>query len=314
MIKRLYLANGTLQTALSKSSEDIAVDATTATYILSVLGIGDWAYLTLEYMGLVEVVKVYLNYSGLNVDRAQDGTKREGFPAGATVIYKLTQAEIQDATPASTVNIYAALTGYIDVTVSGSTTTISYPYLTVQGNGGIRGYFTTIDATLYLDSWYPAAGCLSIAGNGAPLIGGPDFYVTSQPYPVLVVDEYMAANPQNLENPGTGDFGFGPLWTLTQPMIYDGYMQSSAGLGMMNVFGSEGSFSVTDAYMAAQGGTVNSINVYGTQGSFTVSDTGYMQGGAYPLQMLIFGSEVEYNYGVDKYMQGTAIVNSVTVA
>lgn len=313
MLKRLYLADGTLQTALSKSAEDISVDAGLATYLAQQLGISDWAYLTIEWSGLIEVVKVYMDYSGLNVTRAQDGTCTQAFPVGATVKYRLTRAEIEDYISPAPINLYADGAGALTIGKNGTAWVVAYAAVDAETVGGVQAYFSLSDATLHLDDWYPAAGCLSVAGNGAPLIGGPYFYLTSQPYPVEG-SEWMAPNP-NRNKPGQkSNFGFGDLWTLTQPFVTDGYMQSKMGVNIALVYGSEGSFSVTDQYMSAKGVYPLQANVFGTQGSFTVNDSGYMRSNCYILQGLLYGSEVDYSYGKESYLRSHITINSATVS
>ncbi len=310
MLKRLYLANGTLQTPLSKTAEDISVDAGLATYILSILSIGDWAYLTIQFMGAFEVIKVYVDYTGLAVSRGQDGTSQQAFPAGANVVYSVTQAEIQDATPAAEVNLYADITSPITVSLGW---VINYPAPTVEYEGGIKAYFSAEDAVLHLDNWYPAAGCVSIAGNGAPLIGGPFFYLTSQPYSVQAFD-WMAPNPNAGQDGGAGgNFGFGNIWALTQPSVTDPTMlQSDPGINYMYIFGSQGSFAVTDGYIGTSTG-INSGEIFGSQGNFGVVEPSLMSSNLYILQALLYGSEVSYNYGIDEYIASSMSVGNATV-
>lgn len=315
MIRRLYLANGTLQAALPKWSDDITVDTATAQYMLSVLNIGDWAYLELKWMDNTEIIKVYLNYSGLQVNRSQDGSSRFGFPVGSTVKYKLTQAEIQDATEnanTNPLNVYASLTGFATVTGSAGTWTIGYPNINVQGVGGIKGHYSISDATLYLDQYYPAAGCCSIAGTGAPLIAGPDFYFTSQPYPAEGLD-WMEPNP-NRDKPGQNtNFGFGDLWLLTQPNVVEPGLGSTPDLISVLTFGSAGSFSVTDEYINPNSVFITSAETFGGAAAFTAVEATYMEGNCYILQALLYGSEVQYNNGLDEYMGSGIILQSATV-
>ena len=312
MIKRLYLANGTLQSPLSKTAEDISVDAGLANYMLSQLGIYDWAYLTIQWGEITEVVKVYLDYSGLNVYRGQDGTCRQAFPAGATVRYGLTQAEIQDATPIAAVNLYANGANPLTVSEANGAWVITYAPVNAACEGGIQAYFSLYDATLHLADYYPAAGCSSIAGNGAPLIGGPYFYLTSRPYTVEGSD-WMTPNP-NRHKPNKHDFGFGDLWLLTQPFVTDEYMRSHVNVGYMYVFGSQGSFTVIDGSIQGKGVHIVNVNVYGSEGSFTVRDTSMMKGGCYILQGLLYGSEISYTYGHESYIRSHMAINSATVS
>lgn len=282
---------------------------------MSVLGLFDWAYLKLEHYGNTEIIKVYLTYSGLQVDRGQDGTERHAFPAGTEIKYALTQVEIQDATPASPLNVYPDLSSYAQVSGSNGEFIIGYPFIATQFEGGIRAYYTESDATLHIDDWFPAAGCCSIAGNGAPLIGGPFFYLTSQLYPVEVIEEFIAPNPDTDKNHhGTNPFGPGPLWTLTQPVVSEGYVGTGpAAFGPMNVFGGQKTYTDTEQYVASYTVTMGPLNTFGGQAAGSVLDQ-YVSGNAYILQLLVYGNDVQYNNDIEKYIKSLVSITNITVS
>lgn len=316
MIKRLYLANGTLQASLPKWSEDVSVSAGMATYMASILGIGDWAYLAIKWYDQTEIIKVFVNYSGLQVTRAQDGTKAGAFPAGATIGYQLTQAEIQDAIDAlelPSLNLYPSGYGVAEVNLVNGVWELAYPAIDATTAGGIKTIYETSDGVLYLTDYFPAAGCCTEAGNGAPLIGGPFFYFTSQPYAIEAIDN-MQPGP-NPKYPNENSFGFGNIWLLTQPNVIETMdMATKTGVNYVNVFGSQGSFSAVDEYVAPAGAYINYVNVFGSQGSFSVEDDDYLANNCYILQANLFGSAVAYDNGVDQYMATNAIITGATLS
>lgn len=316
MVKRLYLANGTLQTSLPKWSEDISVDAGTATYMASILGIGDWAYLAIRWDQQTEIIKVSVDYSGLQVDRAQDGTKAQAFPAGSSIVYQLTQAEIQDAIDAlelPPLNLYPSGYGVAQVSEVNGTWSVAYPPMETEVAGGIHAFYETSDGKLYLTDYFPAAGCCVEGGSGAPLIPGPFFYFTSQPY-ALEATDYMQPGP-NPKYPNENSFGFGNLWLLTQPdVIEPSDINTYSGINYVNVFGSQGAFSAFDEYVEAMGVYITDVNVFGTQGSFAVSDESMMDNNCYILQALLYGNVVSYTYGVDKYIATKAVITGATLS
>jgi hypothetical protein len=282
----------------------------------SVLGIGDWAYLAISWRNQLEIVKVFVDYSGLQVDRAQDGTEAGAFPAGATIRYQLTQVEIQDAITALEIPamyLYASGYGVMTATEINGVWTVGYPPIDPTTAGGILAYYEDVDGVLNLTDYFPAAGCCTAAGNGAPLIGGPYFYFTSQPYALEATDA-MQPGP-NPKYPNENSFGFGNIWLLDQPNVIDPIMVATkAGVNFVNVFGSQGSFSATDEYVMPAGVVINYVNTFGTQGSFSVHDTSYMANNCYILQANLFGSQVDYSNGVDKYIATSISITGATLS
>lgn len=313
MIKRLYLANGTLQVPLSKSSEDISIDAVLGAYILSILGIGDWAYLTINWLDAYEVVKVTYDYTGLHVVRGQDGTCRQAFPMGSKVVYGVTEAEINDATPVNPAPyIYATGYGVATVQQNGYAFTVEYPDVVPTYVGGVTGYYT--DGVWNLADYYPPAGCCTVAGNGAPLIPGPFFYFTSQLYAVDVLESGIQPGP-NPNDPRNQNFSFGNLWLLTQPNVIDPNMvQSIPDLIQINVFGGQQAFTTTEQYVEAMYAVFLEVNVHGGQKAFTSVDSSYIASNNYILQANLFGNVVEYNNGVEKYISTSAYISGATLS
>jgi hypothetical protein len=315
VIKRLYLANGTILTPLSKASEDVAVDTSIATLLNEGLGIGDHCYLTLMNNNYIEVIKVRKDYSGLRVDRGQDGTCRQDFPAQTKLLYKLTSAEIQDASTAANYEIYASGYGFATVIGGNGVWVIGAPAIYADAVGGIET--RTEGNELVIFDRTGMFGCCDGGVTGAPTIPGPYFYLTSMLYPQEAI-EVMTPQPKDKHGNTISPINFDiPWWLLTQPSLVERYLQTGITVFDWQKYGSEGSFTApiekyirTDIGVGAYGEWVR----YGGQQEFIAPIEHYIFRDCYPLQMLLFGGEVTYDKALDLYLLPTITVLDWTLA
>lgn len=308
MIKRLYLANGQLAQPLAGTSDDIALDTATITYILSVLNVGDWAYLTITWMDKLEVVRVHLDYSGLNVDRGI-GTRQHGFPMGASVRYKLTQSEIEDKVSAPTLNIVASGYGVMSAVEFNGQWILGYTPLQIQAVGGIQTYYTD-DGNLVIVDAVGAFGCCGGAGGaGAPAIPGPYFYLTSQLYPFNVVESGINTAPQGRGRDGKP---FGPPFNfmlLNEFFTVHDSLKSMVSTYDMSMIG--GSHSYTDLEALKTSVSLHDAIMFGGTEAYTQTEA--LQGSAYPLSALLYGGAVTYS-DASSAVKTSVLVHDMTVA
>lgn len=308
MIKRLYLANGTITAPLDKSDSDIAVDTNIAAQ-LGALNIGDHCYLTLTEKGKLEVIKIRRDYSGYQVDRAQDNTKAQSFSTAAKLTYRLTVAEIKDATPSTPFNVYADGTGAAEVI--GGYGTWQLIYTPPQGItfGGVDSRTDGNDLVLF--DRVGMFGCCDGDLTGAPGIDGPFFYLTSQLYPQEVI-EIMTPNPKDKSGnsipPIRSDLA-GSWWLLTQPSIVGGYYATMMAVGECLLYGGAKTYSLAEAYVSSSMDIPAEWLLYGGQKEFSVAEKTYFSPDCYPLEMLLFGGEVTY----DRYLDSNYIDATITV-
>lgn len=299
MIKRLYLANGQLLEPLDIASEDIAVDANTAALLTANINIGDYCYLTLVSQDKLEVVKISRDNSGLHVDRAQDGTVRQGFPLGTRIIYKLTSAEIRAAVVISTFTMYADGTGKATVSHTNNKWAVGLPEIEAITLGGITTY--TEDNSLVIQDKSEMFGCCDGSLTGAPRIPGPIFYLTSMIYGM---ESFDRITPSPKDNNGNNipplDISHSPWNILQQPLGSERYFQRLMGVNDWNMFGRAGGFSAFERYVSPTI-KVNDWVASGSVGGFSGHD-GYFQPIMYPLIMTLYGSAVAYNNGLEKYI------------
>lgn len=303
MIKRLYLANGYLLSPLDRTSDDIAVDASIATLLQAKLGMGDHCYLTLVYRDKLEVIKVRKDYSGFRVDRAQDGTCRQGFPTNTTIKYTLTGAEIADSVDIGVWSIYAS--GYGMATVVGGNGSWAVGLDTIHADtvGGLDA--RTEGNELVISDKTGMFGCCDGGITGAPFIPGPFFYLTSQLYPQEVV-EIMTPQPKDRDGNSIPPINFDlPWWLLTQPSQIEQYIGRGISVFDWQNFGSQGSFTAPPEQYMKTGvgvGIYTEWLKYGGQEAFTAPVEQYIGRDCYPLQMLLFGGEVTYDRALDAYL------------
>lgn len=104
-MKRAYLADGTIVNLISAKDNTLALDPITWTYIFSLLGT-DYCYLVIDRKEVVRIQSVQAPNIAL-VIRGVDNTERKSWPSGTRIGYKLTSAEILDATIANGLNLTA---------------------------------------------------------------------------------------------------------------------------------------------------------------------------------------------------------------
>lgn len=305
VIKRLYLANGNLTQPLDKNDENIAVDTNTAIQ-LATLNVGDWCYLTLLEGYKLEVIKITKFPLWYWVDRAQDGTCQFSFSTKAKIVYKLTSQEIEDAVTDTSLNIYPDGFSAIEVNTGLNSWQIRYQDINIQTLGGVSwmnpdGYEIIITDN---DGMF---GCCDSSLTGAPFAGGIPFYLTSELYAVLNIESYVGINKSNKADIPPIDFNDDGWWLLTQPFIQQEWAANSISIPTgWNLFGSAGSFSVTDPmYVANQIGIPSDWSMYGGAASFNNDEPVYISMNAYVLDMELFGNAVVYNNGLDKYISPT---------
>lgn len=303
MIRRLYLLNGKLSSPLTSTMDNITVDETTGNTLLTELDYGDFCYLTITDGANYEVIKVHRDYTGLNVSRGQDGTEQLGFSKDASIIYRLTGAEIQDACQIQAPNIYGS--GYGIAQVNRETIgkyVISLPQLSLDCAGGISAY--TDGENTYIVDAIGAYGCCGTSVVGTPGIPGAYFYLTSMLYPQEAME---IMTPQPKDNNGNNippiNIDGGGWWTLVQPSLYEKYIsQSAETVGDWNLFGGEAAFTAAPEKYINTSMSVGEMVEFGGQHSFTAKDTSYISTASYPLLMQLFGNSVEYDFFMDKYI------------
>lgn len=306
VIKRLYLADGVLLAPLSKASEDVAVDTSIATLLDTLLGLGDHCYLTLLNGNTLEVIKIRKDYSGFRVDRGQDGTCRQSFPTNTKIVYKITGAEIQDATTVANYSIYASGYGFATVTGGNGSWVISADAIHADTVGGIET--RTEGNELVISDKIGMFGCCDGGVTGAPFIPGPFFYLTSMLYPQEAI-EVMTPQPKDkLGNPIPPINFNTDWWLLTQPSLIEQYMSRGIAPFEWQKYGSEGSFTAPVEKYIKTGmgvGVYGEWLRYGGQQVFTAPIEQYIGRNCYPLEMLLFGGEVTYNRALDAYLLPT---------
>jgi hypothetical protein len=306
VIKRLYLANGTIVSPLDKSSNDIAVDTSIATLLQDNLNLGDHCYLTLLYKDNLEVIKIRRDYSGFRVDRGQDGTVQYSFPAGAQLVYRLTSAEISDAATVLDWNIYASGYGFATVVGGNGTWEIGLDAIHADTVGGLTTRVE--DNELVISDNIGAFGCCDGGLTGAPFIPGPFFYLTSMLYPQESI-EAVTPNPKDRLGSPIPPISFdSQWWLLTQPSVLDKYVGHDISLLDWENYGGEATFTApTDKYIlpTVGVGVFEDWLEYGGQKEFTVPPEKYILTNCYPLEMLMYGGEVDYPRALDKYILPT---------
>lgn len=128
-MKRAYLADGVLTTNADPKDATLALDSATWTYLNGLLGT-DYCYLVVGGREVVKVQSVEAPNLALVV-RGQENTKREQWPVNSSVMYGLTQSEIDDAV---TVVGYSITAEYPMVLSNG---VLSYTDLELAAIGGI---------------------------------------------------------------------------------------------------------------------------------------------------------------------------------
>jgi hypothetical protein len=301
VIKRAYLANGTLAQSISSTSADVAVDSVLGALLLGLLSVGDWCYLTVQNKVDTEVIRVRNTALGLEVDRAQDGTSGKNFTAGTVVSYKLTKAEITDSISVVTYGIYGDGYGIVEVDSVNGTNTVNIPYPQIETIGGVTASITS-DNVVYLEDVKDAVGCCQTGGAGATLIGGPYFYLTSKPYPQEVLESLtptpLDGNSSSVPplTPGKG------WWTLTQPSAYE-VLGNGIQISNMNLFGSQGSISAIEQYLNPTI-QLGNMNLFGGQKSISANSEQYLATNSYLLVMNLFGGAVAYSLA-EQYLYPT---------
>ena len=168
----LYNIRGILTVPLRKKDTILRTDA--AVYV--------GLYVKLQGKAGVEVVKVlWVDDTGVVVEREQDNTEALEFNVGDTVEYVLTAAEIVAQQPSVTIAVDGALE-YSDGKLSYQTVT-----------------WDELGATQYVGSYTnliigrdeQAYGCCDGNNSPAPLRPVP-FYLTSRPYPVEVIEGWTS--------------------------------------------------------------------------------------------------------------------------
>jgi len=308
VIKRLYLANGTLTTPLASTSEDIAVDSTLGAYLAAQLDVGDWTYLSLMWQDKVEIIRLHMEFSGLEVDRGING-QRHSYPAGSVVKYQLTQQEIQDATNSAPLNLYASGYGAATVDNTGSTWTVGYPTLTTQTVGGIETYYTDLGELVITDK-IGAFGCCGEGLDGAPGIDGPFFYFTSMLYPLNITDSGIDGMPQGRAKDGH-PFNWPFDFQLLNKWFTQVDMRIAATLTAkdFNLYGGAHSYAFLDKAYATI--VVEDSLLYGANHTYAATENLYSD--AYPLSALLYGGAVTYSTDIDQ-LYGTISVSNMTVA
>lgn len=315
MIKRLYLANGTLVAPLSKASEDVEVDTSIATLLNTILGLGDHCYLALINSDVLEIIKIRKDYSGFRVDRGQDGTYKQGFPVGTRIVYRLTGAEIRDAATVAKYSIYASGYGFADVTGGNGTWNINVDAIHAYTVGGIET--RTEGNGLVIFDRVGMFGCCDGGVTGAPFIPGQFFYLTSMLYPQEAVEVVTPQPKDKLGNPIPPIRFDIPWWLLTQPSMLERYVSNGIStLDWLN-YGSEGSFNAPIEQYIVTGtgvGYAGDWLLFGGQQEFTAPVEKYITTDSYPLQMLLFGGEVTYDRALDLYVRPTiALLDWITI-
>lgn len=304
MIKRLYLADGGLTAPLGKFADDIAVDNSIAAQ-LTALNTGDYCYLTLIEEEKLEVIRIYRDYSGLGVDRAQSGTVRQSFSLAAKIQYRLTLSEIQDSVPISPANIYSAGTGVVSIEGSDGRWVVFLSPPQAQTLGGIDS--RTEENELVLFDRSGMFGCCDSSLTGAPDIDGPYFYLTSQLYPHEVT-EIMTPNPKDRSGNSIPPINIdGTWWLLTQPSMVEQYVTNSAAPFEWEKYGNAKAFSAVEQYIAT-GVDVGDWDKYGGEKEFTAPPAAYVIPLCYPLEMFLFGGAVTYDRALDAYINPTISV------
>lgn len=97
MFKPVHGVRGYLATGINTFATSIQLDDATVCLLKSMLPSGDYTYLLIQTAYSYEIVKtVSFTGNALNVVRARDGTTALVFPAGATVVFVLSQSAIND--------------------------------------------------------------------------------------------------------------------------------------------------------------------------------------------------------------------------
>lgn len=161
---RAYLTNGTLAATVDAKDSIMALDATTWAYINGILGTGH-CYLVLGGQEVIKVIGVETPNIAL-IQRGVDSTCVRTWPNGTSVIYGLTESEINDAITVlgNSITTLGAL--------QESDGAISYEEIGIIGIGGC-----TVDGSdegiWMVQSLLGATGCCSIAGQSPPPIPLP---------------------------------------------------------------------------------------------------------------------------------------------
>lgn len=306
VIKRLYLANGSLLAPLSKAADDVAVDVSIANLLDATLGLGDHCYLTLLDGCKLEVIKIRKDYLGYRVDRAQDGTCAQGFSINTRIVYRLTSAEIQDAATVVVYSIYASGYGYATVVGENGSWIVGLDAIHADTVGGLDA--RTEGNELVISDKIGMFGCCDGGVTGAPFIPGPFFYLTSKLYPQEAVDSVTPNPKDKLGNPIPPIYFNSTWWVLDQPSITDKYVAYGMGLLDWENYGSEAAFDAPAEKYILPGvgvGVFDGWYKFGGEAAFTAPAEKYISTGAYPLEMLMFGGQVDYPRALDKYVLPT---------